>query len=212
MTSEYGARMQTRNFSYNLLRITIEMPCVYVRGPFGSTNFHECTVVHIYTYIAVSNIMRLTPDPVLLFVTLSIPWFLTLSHTSDAVQVSLLVSLSVKEYISLSRDSNPLSHDPKALNWTKHVDQTSESGLYDENDPYNENIPCVVVCSGLTLLSTIFQSYYKVSGCDRELNAHFYCVVSLKYHAPDTWHDTTPSHIILTLPRPVLALPRKPEC
>ena len=40
-----------------------------------------------------------------------------------------------------------------------------------------------------------------VSGCDRELNAHFYCVASLKYHALDTWHDTTPSHIILTLPR-----------
>ena len=35
---------------------------------------------------------------------------------------------------------------------------------------------------------------------------------SLKYHAPDTWHDTTPSHIILTLGRPVLALSRKSEC
>ena len=38
-----------------------------------------------------------------------------------------------------------------------------------------------------------------VSGCDRELNAHFYSAASLKYHAPDTWHGTTPSHIILTL-------------
>ena len=46
-----------------------------------------------------------------------------------------------------------------------------------------------------------------VSGCDRELNAHFYSAASLKYHVPDTWHDTTPSHIILTLGRPVLALP-----
>ena len=27
-----------------------------------------------------------------------------------------------------------------------------------------------------------------------------------------TWHNTTPSPIILTLSRPVLALPRKPEC
>ena len=44
------------------------------------------------------------------------------------------------------------------------------------------------------------------SGCDRELNAHFYSAASLKYHVPDTWHDTTPSHIILTLGRPVLAL------
>ena len=31
-------------------------------------------------------------------------------------------------------------------------------------------------------------------------------------HAPDTWHDTTPSHIIPTLGRPVLALSRKTEC
>ena len=47
-----------------------------------------------------------------------------------------------------------------------------------------------------------------MSGCDRELNAHIYSAASLTYHAPDTWHDTTPSHIILTLGRPVLALPR----
>ena len=47
--------------------------------------------------------------------------------------------------------SLPLSYDPDALSWTKHVDQTSASGLYDENDQYNEHIPCVVVvvvCSG----------------------------------------------------------------
>ena len=48
-----------------------------------------------------------------------------------------------------------------------------------------------------------------LSGGDRELNAHFYSAASLKYHAPDIWHDTTPSHIILSLGRPVLALPRK---
>ena len=61
-----------------------------------------------------------------------------------------------------------------------------------------------------------FQQFFShittVSGCDRELNAHFYSAASLKYHTPDTWHDTTPSHIILTLGRPVLALPRKSEC
>ena len=69
------------------------------------------------------------------------------------------MSISVKWYICLNRDSNPLSHDPEALSWTKHVDQTSASGLYDENDQYNAHIPCVivVVCSGLTLLSTFFQ-------------------------------------------------------
>ena len=55
------------------------------------------------------------------------------------------MSLSVNWYICLSRDSNPLSHDPQALTWTKHVNQTSASGLYDENDQYNEHIPCVVV-------------------------------------------------------------------
>ena len=53
--------------------------------------------------------------------------------------------LSVKWYICLSRDSNPLSHDPEALSWTKHVYQTSASGLYNENDQYNEHIPCVDV-------------------------------------------------------------------
>ena len=48
------------------------------------------------------------------------------------------------------------------------LDQTcgsdSASDLYDENDQYNEHIPCVavVVCSGLTSLSTNFQSYHDV--------------------------------------------------
>ena len=88
------------------------------------------------------------------------------------------MSLSVKWYICLSRDSNPLSHDPEALSWTKHVDQTSASGLYDGNDQYNEHIPCVavvvVVCSGLTSLSTISSHFTTVSGCDRELSA---CIV-----------------------------------
>ena len=44
-----------------------------------------------------------------------------------------------------------------------------------------------------------FSHITKVSGCRRELNA-----ASLKYHTPDTWHDIPPSHIILTLGRPVL--------
>ena len=45
-----------------------------------------------------------------------------------------------------------------------------------------------------------------VSGCNRELNAHFYSAVSLKYYAQDTLHDITPCQIILILDRPVLAL------
>ena len=46
----------------------------------------------------------------------------------------------------------------------------------------------IVVVSGLTSLSTIFQSYHDGVWLrqDRELNAHFYSAASLKYHAPDT--------------------------
>ena len=32
----------------------------------------------------------------------------------------------------------------------------------------------------------VFSHITMVSGCDRELNAHFYSAASLKYHAPDT--------------------------
>ena len=51
-----------------------------------------------------------------------------------------------------------------------------------------------------------------VSGCERALNAQFYSAVSLWFHVPDTLLDITPSHIILTLVRPVLALSRQSEC
>ena len=87
---------------------------------------------------------------------------ISLSRTSDAMQVSFRVSLSVKWYIRLTRDSNTLFHDSEALSWTKHVDPTSASGLYDENNQYNEHVPCVVVvvCSALMSLSIIFQSYH----------------------------------------------------
>ena len=61
-----------------------------------------------------------------------------------------------------------------------------------------------------------FQQFFShtttVCGHDRELNAHFYSAASLKHHAPDTWHDTTPSHITLTLGRSVLALLSESEC
>ena len=104
------------------------------------------------------------------------------------------VSLSVKWYICLSRDSNPLSHDPEAPSWTKHVDQTSASGLYDENGQYNERIPCVivVVCSGLTSLSTIFQSYHdgvwlrQGAKCSRLLC----CVTEESWPRHLTWYHT----------------------
>ena len=65
------------------------------------------------------------------------------------------------------------------------------------------------VCSGLSSIATNVSviSVTTVSGCDRELNVHFYSAASLKHHAPDTWHDTTLIYIILTLGSPVLVLP-----
>ena len=65
---------------------------------------------------------------------------------------------------------------------------------------------------GFNVAFNNFSVISHMSGCNRELNAHFYSAASLKYHVPDTRHDTTPSHIILTLGRTVLALPRKSEC
>ena len=166
----------------------------------------------LYIHCRLLSIMRLTPDPVLIFVTLSWSRFLTLSRTSDAVQVSILVSLSVKWCVCLSRDSNRVSHDPEALSCTKHVDQTSSSGLYDENDQNNEHIHCIVdiVCSGLTSLSTIFQSYHDGIWLRQGAQCSLLLCCDTEVSCPR--HDTTPSHIIMTLPRPVLALHRKSEC
>ena len=45
---------------------------------------------------------------------------------------------------------------------------------------------CVCVCSGLTSLSTIFQSYHDGVWLRQGFNAHFYSAASLKYHVPDT--------------------------
>ena len=39
---------------------------------------------------------------------------------------------------------------------------------------------------GLTSLSASFSHIATMSGCGRELNAHFKSAASLKYHAPDT--------------------------
>ena len=43
-----------------------------------------------------------------------------------------------------------------------------------------------------------FSHITTASDYQRELNANFYSAVSMMYHAPDTWHETNPSHIILT--------------
>ena len=60
--------------------------------------------------------------------------------------------------------------------------------------------------------STIFSHITTVSGCSSQLNAHFYSAASLKNHSSDTWHYTTPNHIILTLGGPVLVLSCKSGC
>ena len=48
---------------------------------------------------------------------------------------------------------------------------------------------CVCVCVCIRVKSR-FQQFFShittVSGCDKELNAHFYGAASLKYHVPDT--------------------------
>ena len=91
----------------------------------------------------------------------------------------------------------------------------SESKVIADNVNAVKLCVCVCVCVcvfGFNVAFNNFSVITTVSGCDRALSAHFYSAASLKYHVPDTWHDTTPSHIILTLGRPVLALPRKSEC
>ena len=41
-----------------------------------------------------------------------------------------------------------------------------------------------------------FSHITTVSGCNRELNAHFYSAASLWFQVPDTLLDITPSHIM----------------
>ena len=51
-----------------------------------------------------------------------------------------------------------------------------------------------------------------VSGSDMDHIVNFYSAALLKYRVQDTWHDTTASHIIVTLEQKVIALLRKPMC
>ena len=67
----------------------------------------------------------------------------------------------------------------------------------------------VVVSSDLTSLSTIFQLYHNGDWLRQGAQCSPFRAASLKYPAPGTWHETTLSHIILTMCRPVLTLPRK---
>ena len=61
---------------------------------------------------------------------------------------------------------------------------------------------CLFGLFGFYITSTIF--HIMMSGCGRELNAHFLSAASLKYHDPDTWCDIPRSHIVLTPGWPVL--------
>ena len=63
---------------------------------------------------------------------------------------------------------------------------------------------CLFVC--LIDFQQSFSHIATISGCGRELIAHFHSAASLKYHAPDalTWYSI--SHIILTLSWTALAL------
>ena len=124
------------------------------------TLIYRCSLLYIHCCLL--NIMRLTPDPVLIFVTLSWLRFLTLSlvHVMQCKWAFYSLSLLNGIYVSTGIQIHYLTI-PKP--WAgQNVDQTSASGLYDGKDQYNAHTPCaiVVVCSGLTSLSTIFQSYY----------------------------------------------------
>ena len=78
---------------------------------------------------------------------------------------------------------------------------------YDKPDNKLEDLSVLVE----RRFQQLFSHITTMSGCDRK-QCSLFGTASLKYHGPDTWHDTTSSHIILTLGRPVLALPRKSEC
>ena len=170
----------------------------------------RCSLLNIHYCLL--DIMHLTPDPVLIFVTLSWPRFLTLSRTSVTLQVSLLVSLSVNwyniaqiqiHYLTISKHwagQNMWIKPQRLVCMTRMISIMSASLVF------------LLFVRVYRRFRQVFSHITTVSVCDGELNAHFYCDASLKYHAQDTWHDTIPSHIILILPRPVLALPRKSEC
>ena len=72
---------------------------------------------------------------------------------------------------------------------------------------YHVHVILFVCLFGFNIAFNIICHITTVSGCDRELNAHFYSAASLWYLP-----DTTSSHIILTPEGPVLALPQKSEC
>ena len=82
--------------------------------------------------------------------------------------------------------------DPQHWRWCT-TNNSTKLGIHDVV------VVCVYVCV-LFRFNVLFNNHIAtVSGCDRELNAHFYNAASPWYQLPDTLLDTTPSHIILTV-------------
>ena len=94
--SEYEARRQTATFSYSLVRTTKEMLCVCVREHFWSTNYDLKTGIHLYTCIAACKLSCTWQQIQCLYLShYPDPRVLTLYRPSDAMQVSLLVCVSL---------------------------------------------------------------------------------------------------------------------
>ena len=70
----------------------------------------------------------------------------------------LCLSLLSSIYVSVEIQTHCLTIPKHWAGPNMWLNQTSAFGLYDENDQYNEHIPCVVVvvCSGLKELIFIF--------------------------------------------------------
>ena len=82
--------------------------------------------------------------------------------------------------------------------------QSGKSAFWRHADGPIENL---FVCSGLRR----FQHFSVISRrCLAATGSSMLIFIVLPHWS--TWHDTTPSHIILILGRPVLALPRTSEC
>ena len=86
--------MQTRKFSYNLLRITKKCRVCACAGISGEQIFIN---IPLFTFIhTLLSLKYYAPDTRSSVNICHSSRFLTLSRTSDATQVSFLVSLSVK--------------------------------------------------------------------------------------------------------------------
>ena len=145
---------------------------------------YRCSLLYIHCFLL--NIMHLThyPDPGSL---------LYLVHLMQCKWAFLCLSLlnGTCIYVSAGIQTHYLAI-PK--HWAgQNVDQTSVSGLYEENDQYNAHIPCViVVCSGLTSLSKNFQSYHDDVWLRQgaQCSLLLCCVTELSCPRHLTWYHT----------------------